>query len=107
MHVARRFEASTGKAIRTVQEELLEPDTDEEEEEEEQLPPWRQLKPWRWEQPETDPGIFRIFQLPAVEQDEAGRSYIIGMFVAGVFIFFSFVWWGPPEARAAFRFKSE
>ncbi|CAE7246362.1 AKT2 [Symbiodinium sp. CCMP2592] len=106
---ARRFQATaTSKAMKTVEEELLEYDEDEDEAEEDEslLPPWRQLKPWRWEQANTEAGFMGMFNLPHVETDEAGRSYIIGIFAFGVVVFFCFVWWGPPEARAPFRFTS-
>ncbi|CAK9047028.1 Potassium channel AKT2/3 [Durusdinium trenchii] len=76
---------------------MLSDEEDEDDDlEEENLPPWRQLKPWRWQPPEEDLGWLKIFQLPKVQVDEAGRSYIIGFYATGICIFFTFVWWGNP-----------
>mmetsp|Transcript_89668 Transcript_89668/g.159280 ORF Transcript_89668/g.159280 Transcript_89668/m.159280 type:complete len:134 (+) Transcript_89668:32-433(+) len=77
-----------------------------EETEEHLLPPWRQLKPWRWEPEEDELGWLRFIQLPKV-QEEKGllHSYITGAACTFIMIFFPFVWWGPPEARAYFKIR--
>ncbi|CAJ1407985.1 unnamed protein product [Effrenium voratum] len=85
--------------------EVLDMEDDEEDtdEEEENPPPWRQLKPWRWRPAEEDLGWLKMFQLPKVQEEETGRSYIVGIYTAGICLFFTAVWWGPPQVRAIFR----
>eukprot|EP00933_Yihiella_yeosuensis_P000298 TRINITY_DN100465_c0_g1_i1.p1 TRINITY_DN100465_c0_g1~~TRINITY_DN100465_c0_g1_i1.p1 ORF type:complete len:144 (+),score=29.07 TRINITY_DN100465_c0_g1_i1:34-465(+) len=61
---------------------------------EEHLPPWRQLKPDRWESPEEDSFLP---QLPKVQVEETGRSGIVGFTSVGIVVFFSLYWWGRPS----------
>ncbi|CAE8612803.1 unnamed protein product [Polarella glacialis] len=75
-----------------------------EEEDEKLLPPWKQRKPWRWESAEEKTWLPT---LPKVQEDkETGRSAIVGFGSIGIVVFFSFVWWGPPQAREFLRFGS-
>lgn len=101
-------EASDSKlpSLNASQELEVSDDSDISDLEEEQLPPWRQLKPWRWQPPEEDLGWLKMFQVPKVQVDEAGRSYIIGLYATGICVFFTFVWWGPPSARSIFSARS-
>ncbi|CAK9110965.1 unnamed protein product [Durusdinium trenchii] len=85
---------------------MLSDEEDEDDDlEEENLPPWRQLKPWRWQPPEEDLGWLKIFQLPKVQVDEAGRSYIIGFYATGICIFFTFVLAAACDASTCHAFS--